>query len=113
MNSDQLRTSAAVWQSRQTQIIHETERFTVPLADLTDDELLGLFWIIEEDILFSIWAMENIVHPRQRPALKSAICYMTELHERQQAAFSRLADETDDLLFRIKRKIESHATRPV
>lgn len=104
MDNSQLKASAAVWQSRQNQLIYETGRFTLDLSGLSHTDLLGLLWVMEEDIAFSVFAL-SIVAPRLVPELKRAISYMTELRERQQEAFEKEVEVTDNHICRIKKKL--------
>lgn len=104
MDKRQLKASAAVWQSRQNQLIYETGRFTLDLSGLSHTDLLGLPWVTEEDIAYSVFALTTVA-PRLIPELKHAISYMTELHERQQEAFAKEVEVTDNHIYRIQRKL--------
>lgn len=104
-----LKESVRVWQSLMNQHAYETSDFTLPLEGLTDRDLIGLKWVSSDFLDLTIWACDNIVSHRQRPRLRSAIAYLNELRERQQAAFEALQPKWDNMLDRVNAKLEDYA----
>lgn len=78
------------WMSIMNQHDHETAGFSKDLATISATELAALKPVTRQTLDFSA-AMIGLVAPKDLPKLRRAIAYLTDLHERQQAAIAQQA----------------------
>lgn len=79
------------------QLCHETDGFSRPLHQLTNEQLTRLSQVTDVFLEWSVWVLRHIIHPAQRPRLRSAIAYLNELKERQEAAAEERQKHLEEL----------------
>lgn len=95
MNS--LAINVRMWLGRMGQLQHETAGFSLPLHELSNDDLTRLSQVTDAFLEWSVWILRHIIHPAQRPQLRSAIAYLNELKERQEAAAEERQKHLEEL----------------
>lgn len=78
-----------VWQSIVNQLAYETQGFTLPLADLTPEEIVQIKPVPREVLEYVSRAIKA-VHPKHHAELRRATAYLNTLHDLQKHAWRQI-----------------------
>lgn len=102
------------WISRLGHFRHCTDNFTLPLAGLSDDELVNLPGVYSEWLSF-VPFMLKVLHEKSHAEIRRAVAYLYCLHDLQAGAWARTMEKWEQQLAadkcRLKELQEKYGSR--
>ena len=102
----QQKESVQVWDRESARLIEATYNMKLDLESLTDAQLIDMPFVTADFIGFAPF-MFNVLHPKEHPRLRKLIAYMDHLRNLQGAALWRDVDKNNDIIQRLKTKLNS------
>lgn len=83
----------------------ETQNFTIPPHTLTYAELIGMKPVTDA-LLHDLPKILYVFHPKELPKIRRAIAYLTDLKERQSAAWQNECARWDKQMIWVQKRLQ-------